>query len=292
MVDKKLSEFSSVSKSDVSDLVVLYDDNGTTRNGKLAISQLNQDYASKAGDNTFSGTNTFSNIINGTAARAQSDGEGNTITETYLKKELLPFDLFDFKWKDYELNSQIWLRADTFSWHDGTIHTAAYNHLLDDIDGKIPQTETISGYTIPYYLADDGHKIVQDVDINILDDIYNATGIAWYYVLDTENHQFKLPRTKYGFIGYRDEVGKYVAPGLPNITGSVGGVGNVGAQIYRDPSGAFTTSSAYHLTAAGGAATTDAFTLNINASNSNSIYGNSTTVQPPATQMYLYFLCW
>ena len=29
--------------------------------------------------------------------------------------------------------------------------------------------------------------------------------------------------------------------------------------------------------------------MNFDASNSNSIYGNSNTVQPPATQMYLYF---
>ncbi|MBS7401694.1 MAG: hypothetical protein KIG16_04235, partial [Eubacteriales bacterium] len=74
--------------------------------------------------------------------------------------------------------------------------------------------ETIGGITVAYRLAQDGHKITtHETDAVAL---YEATGIAWYYILDTTNRQFKLPRTKWGFTGLRDSVGGYVAPGLPD----------------------------------------------------------------------------
>ena len=147
---------------------------------------------------------------------------------------------------------------------------------------KGAQTETIGDITIKYYLAEDGHKIcLPDQESNLVA-LYEATGVAWYYILDTENKQFKLPRTKFGFTGIRNGVGGYVAPGLPNITGEV--------QVYWEtdttPSGAFyKTSNKYsERNNANGHPN-----LGFDASRSNSIYGNSTTVQPPATQMYLYF---
>lgn len=119
--------------------------------------------------------------------------------------------LLSYMWSDHSLEDVYWLRADTFSWQSGDIYVTAYNHLVDDIDGITPQTETIGSYTVTYYPATDGHKIVlASQEANVLN-IYNETGVSWYYVLDTANKQFKLPRTKYGFVGYRDGAGKYVA---------------------------------------------------------------------------------
>ena len=103
-------------------------------------------------------------------------------------------DLFDSKWTDYLLNDQSWLRADTFSWQDGTVYSDAYQHLVDDIDGKTATTETVDGTTVTYYLADDGHKIVDVADVSAIETVYSSTGVAWYYVLDTANTRFKLPR--------------------------------------------------------------------------------------------------
>ncbi len=55
-------------------------------------------------------------------------------------------------------------------------------------------SDTIDGITISYYLAEDGHKICfPDQESNLVA-LYNATGVAWYYILDTDNKQFKLPR--------------------------------------------------------------------------------------------------
>lgn len=61
-------------------------------------------------------------------------------------------------------------------------------------DTNAPITDTVDGVSITYYLAEDGHKIcLPDQEDNILA-LYNAIGVAWYYILDVDNKQFKLPR--------------------------------------------------------------------------------------------------
>ena len=195
-------------------------------------------------------------------------------------------DLFDHKWADHLLNDVSWLRADTFSWQDGSVYSAAYDHLADDIDGKSTQTETVGGITITFYLADDGHKICPATQESNLISLYNATGVAWYYIIDTDNTRFKLPRTKFGFAGLRGNVGDYVEPGLPNITGTVktGILWNAAAGA----TGCFTQSGSGGNKAYSSGSDTIR-TADLDASRSSAIYGASTTVQPPATEMYLYF---
>ena len=144
-------------------------------------------------------------------------------------------------------------------------------------------TETVSDVTISFYRAEDGHKIVgADQEANIAN-LYEATGVAWYYILDRENKRFKLPRTKFGFTGLRDEVGKYVEAGLPNITGEFYGQQ---AALSSGSGAFFTGNNPYGGTVAAGSANN---AMRFDASRSSSVYGNSNTVQPKATQMYLYF---
>lgn len=104
--------------------------------------------------------------------------------------------LLSFNWYDHVLNDESFVNANDFSWIPGSTYTSAYNHLVDDIDGKTSQTETVGSYTITYYLADDGHKIVLADQENTVSNIYAESGVAWYYILDTGNTQFKLPRQK------------------------------------------------------------------------------------------------
>ena len=197
-------------------------------------------------------------------------------------------ELFDFIWSDHIKNSLSWLRADTFSWQSGEVYVAAYNHLVADNSGGTSQTETVGSYTITYVLADDGHKITTDE--TTVANIYAESGVAWYYVLDTVNQRFKLPRTKYGFTGLRDSVGNYVEAGLPNITGTLVAWNDVGI-FSRSQVGAFEndTSGNTNRWPTSNTSSDSTRKVSFDASKSNSIYGNSTTVQPPATQMYLYF---
>ena len=74
--------------------------------------------------------------------------------------------------------------------------------------------------------------------------------------------------------------GDTIDAGLPNITGTFCG----GDSDYR--SGAFTKSSQNGSKVGSGTAQFRTFTFDANAS--NSIYGNSTTVQPPAYKVYAW----
>lgn len=196
--------------------------------------------------------------------------------------------LLCFMWSDHQLNHPSWLNSITFSWQAGSVYQAAYAHLADDITGKTLQSETISGTTIQFYLADDGHKICPASEESNVTAIYNATGVAWYYIIDTTNQRFKLPRTKFGFTGIRSGVGGYVEPAIPNIKGGLyrrdtprinRNIGNAYREVEGAVDGYFGNSGAWAYN-----------TIELNASLCSDVYkDDATTVQPPATEMYLYF---
>ena len=205
-------------------------------------------------------------------------------------------NLLDFKWADHILDDISWLRADTFSWQPGSVYIAVYEHLVNEFDVTKPiEAETFGGVTVYFRTSPDGHKIVlADGEQDVIN-MYSATGIAWYYILDRENKRFKLPRTKFGFTGLRDGVGKYVEAGLPNITGTIGsGYGTAGSIPWVSHTGtgalyAIQTSSSSYLQGGSTSTQTGLSKYGFDASRSNTTYGKSNTVQPKATQMYLYF---
>ena len=103
-------------------------------------------------------------------------------------------DLFDVKWADHIMDDAQWLMANPFSWQYGSMYQAAYANLSAAIAGKTLQSETVAGITVQFYLADDGHKICPVSEEDKVLSIYNKTGNAWYYIIDTTNQRFKLPR--------------------------------------------------------------------------------------------------
>lgn len=112
-------------------------------------------------------------------------------------------------------------------------------------------------------------------------------GVCGKYVYDSVNNTIRLPKIE-GFIeGILDptKLGDLTEAGLPNITGSVNKI--------RADSGAVTKTGALNMTVASGGQTAsgvaiNAGTLSFNASLSNSIYGNSNTVQPQAIKVFYY----
>lgn len=193
-------------------------------------------------------------------------------------------------WFDHQVNDESWLNADTFSWQSGDVYKAAYDHLANDINGKALQSEVIGDITVQFYLADDGHKICPASEESNIVALYEATGVAWYYILDADNQQFKLPRTKWGFTGLRDAVGGYVEAALPNIVG-----GTPTQSLFNNSRseagtvGAITTKLNGQVSLASGGGQQGLYSIEIDASKSNDIYQDGATVQPPATQMHLYF---
>lgn len=208
------------------------------------------------------------------------------------KGELNAISLFDFKWCDHLLTDNSWKRADTFEWIDGNIYSDAYNLLLEEYNAT-GTTETENGVT--YKRTINQFKIAApDQEANTTTAL-NTYGTAWFYILDIINKKFKLPRTIWGFTGLRDAVGKYVEAGLPNITGSIYREENTRYQDIWDyslSSGCFknrmsTINKYSNENTTGYNSVFDG--VDLDASLSNPIYGRSETVQPPATQMYLYF---
>lgn len=199
------------------------------------------------------------------------------------------FPLLTAMWADHLLNDQSWLRADTFSWQSGTTYSNVYQHLVSDISGKSLTSETVGGVTVQFYLATDGHKVCPANQESKVSSIYTNTGVAWYYILDTSNTRFKLPRTKFGFTGYRDGVGNFVAAGLPNIEGKTSvAMTESMSELQKITTGAFNVPGTRSGNCPYSGNSTRVHLL-FNAANSNAIYGASNTVQPKATQMYLYF---
>ena len=157
------------------------------------------------------------------------------------------------------------------------------------------KTETIAGITITYYQATDGHKIVlADQESNVAA-IFNSTGVAWYYILDTVNTRFKLPRNIYGFTGYRGDVGGYVEESLPNLEGEFSTsflANNSGfSNDFRSGTGVFKQGSSITSSTINSAGTVSdtQHCVAFDASNSSSTYQDNAPVQQRATQAYLYF---
>lgn len=215
-------------------------------------------------------------------------------------------------WTDHLLNDASYLRADTFSWHSADIYITGYNIIEAEYDNENCIEETENGVT--YRRSPNGFKIADASQHDNILSAYNSTGIAWFYIIDKTNRRFKLPRTKYGFTGLRDGVGLNVEAGLPTLTTNstgahthtrgtmniTGTFTNNGHGSYVSTSGAFSGGNNVDGHSNDGHAT-DGGTFSFNAANAwtgetssngthtHTITGTADTVQPPATQMYLYF---
>lgn len=91
---------------------------------------------------------------------------------------------------------------------------------------------------------------------------------------------FNLPNLTDKFIQGSDTVGTVKSAGLPNITGTLRTLENWQSGV---ATGAFLQTGTQSATYSGG--NSSAGLINMDASRSSSIYGNSTTVQPPALTM-------
>jgi microcystin-dependent protein len=96
---------------------------------------------------------------------------------------------------------------------------------------------------------------------------------------------FNVPNLTDKFIQGSGTAGTSKAAGLPNITGTFRYMQNLNNSF--NATGAFNIDSIINMNDAN-SGTTSAAQVSLNASRSSSIYGNSTTVQPPALTMRYY----
>lgn len=202
---------------------------------------------------------------------------------------------------DEELNHPSWLRS-AGQWNSGSVYSTVYNYLVSEYTSGTEKTDTISTadgteYTVTYKV-NNGKKIVDAANLTQVENLYNALGSAWYYVLDQTNTQFKLPQSK-NMECYTSDAGRLgldVDAGLPNITGAFYGLSTTASfglvansdtpvqsgAFYSNRNGVFN-----NMVNMGNVGLSSGWSFS--AAKSNSIYGNSNTVTPPHTEFYLYF---
>ena len=209
--------------------------------------------------------------------------------------------LLSYQWTDHILNDIRWLRADTFSWQDGGVYFGTYDTLEAEYNNENSVEETDG--TITYKRTPNKYKIADISQEEAILNKYNTDGITWYYIIDTVNKRFKLPRTKYGFTGIRNGVGNDIEQIviLPNITGEINCTStSTDAQFLADENGNVSSEGALYITSTRSAKTIGQTSNNatapkgigLDASRSSNVYsgdGTDTKIQEPATQMYLYF---
>lgn len=227
--------------------------------------------------------------------------EANYIKSVYIKNEIETAQNFKNAIIQGSTDGSIWDDLYTITDRPNTVgyeetYTVNSNNKYNYVRLLITENYTTSGVSIQeieieyqdyftYYKSTNGFNIVNPTQEQNIIDLYNNTGIAWFYILDETNKQFKLPRTKYNFVGYRNNVGGYVEESLPNITGNIS---------YNGLGGIDSENGALYNTSGGGnnhetSTMSQGKTINFDASLSSSTYQNDAPVQQRATEMYLYF---
>ena len=133
----------------------------------------------------------------------QADNSGKFLTTdgTQASWSELPditmngWNIFDHKFSDHLLNDPSWVRSDTYSWQDGGIYFTAYEELEKEFNSNTElSTDTYEDINVSYYKSVNGLKICLPDQSDAIEQLYANTGVAWYYIIDTENKRFKLPR--------------------------------------------------------------------------------------------------
>lgn len=194
------------------------------------------------------------------------------------------FNLFDTKISDHILQgneAKGWALQGTYVTEES--YPDFYNRCLEEKNSAIVNEIILADSTLTIFVNNNGHQFFNIADKDTIDSFYNTCGIADFYGIDEENQRIFLPRNKY-FHQLTDDVSKVnemMEAGLPNIEGT--------GHMLNGGTGCFETGSIWNYIRGGDAAAYQCKNVAFDASNSSSIYGNSDTVQPPASLKLLYY---
>lgn len=161
----------------------------------------------------------------------------------------------------------------------------AYKKLLNQKNKATIVTENINNVEVTYYQCTNGWKVMSIDNKSIYDELFESTGSANFFVLDETSENFYLPKTNNILQPNVNisELGRYNEAGLPNIEGQSGWV------RATDRTGCFTNASESSGTVFNNSGSTTNNSEYFDASLSNPIYGNSDTVQPQSTNVFIYY---
>ena len=79
---------------------------------------------------------------------------------------------------------------------------------------------TLGNSQIVIYVHSNDHMYYDIKDKTIVDNFYNAVGVAWFYGIDEENEKVFLPRNDFYTKPVNSRAGQYIAPQLPPLAHS------------------------------------------------------------------------
>ena len=196
-----------------------------------------------------------------------------------------------------------------------------YNKCLAEQEAGTATRITVGGYQFDASVNSNGHIYYNISDKAVIDNIYSAYGVAWYFGVDTTNERIVMPRDNYFFRTPLDTStfapGSFNYPGAPaiththtrgsmNITGSVVSTDGNEALFFADSfnnSGALSLGNFSHSHGAVTAGSGGCYnSINLNAasgwtgstsnnSSVSSIYGReSNQIMPTSVNMVLYIV--
>lgn len=231
--------------------------------------------------------------VTGTADKAVADGDGNNIVNTYVTKSAVQGELTNYLplsggtlTGDVDITGDLFVEGAITGNVTGNVTGAATSATNDGNGNNIASTylpavvgvvQAFAGSTTPQgWLLCDGSAVSRKTYASL----YACIGTT--YGSGNGSTTFNLPNLVDKFVEGSATAGTVKSAGLPNITGSIGiwmWMIQYSSRAFSAESGGKPRPASTSYSGTGYAQST------FDASRSNSIYGNSTTVQPPALTM-------
>lgn len=198
-------------------------------------------------------------------------------------KAQIGFTLFDTKITDHVLSGN-----DAVGWAlQGSLVTNIYTDAVSNIASAYASGTATTYREIPCKRATDGRYIADISQKTAIDELFEETGVADFYIYDSANSQFYLPKNKWFMQLTADStaLNQYNESALPNITATgtgsaVGGQSQIGGA-------AFSSGINFERWQGGNQ---DSKRIDFSASRSSSVYKSGQKyVQPPSSNKLLYY---
>lgn len=132
--------------------------------------------------------------------------------ETKELKSGSGYNLFDLKYSDHILEgneAKGFALLGSYAYKDGVAgsrygYPDFYNKCVAEKTAGTETTITVGDYSFTGYKNANGHIYFDIADKDTVDNIYAATGKAWYYGVDTVNERIFIPRIKNVLVGMTD----------------------------------------------------------------------------------------
>lgn len=285
-----------------------FDFNEETQQGNVSISPTVMTSALNKPDITTPGTTSFLNITTEITSADKENEEGNTIYGERSCSQTLTTDggiyyrighraSGSLTTGQEELSLWTWSAWQPIGGGAKDIFEVFYSTSSATPRGAFPlwTGETISNCQTLYpafwqrALEYQTSGTIRVVTSTVYDQEIATYGECGAFVIDTATGNIRLPKITSYISSIKDarSIGTTLPAGLPNITGTFGGVSRR-ANNTITPTGAFTSLRERFGWGPAGDDPSYSNEIQFDASNSNSAYGSSNTVQPPSVCLALY----